>query len=146
MNELEKPVLNLKQEAFIERLLSTIPYNLVGAYVAVYGDKGNDLLNRKLASQVLSSPKVKEYKRIREKEIIEEQGCNASVIARKLVQMGLADKDDKVYTPSIQLKALDLLQKQLGIQTNKQNITADINEQVVIINDMEGLDATDKTE
>jgi len=60
--------------------------------------------------------------------------------------MGLADKDDKVYTPSIQLKALDLLQKQLGIQTNKQNITADINEQVVIINDMEGLDATDKTE
>jgi len=85
MNELEKPVLNLKQEAFIERLLSTIPYNLVGAYVAVYGDKGNDLLNRKLASQVLSSPKVKEYKRIREKEIIEEQGCNASVIARKLV-------------------------------------------------------------
>ena len=142
----EKPKLNSKQQAFIQLLLSEIPYNPAKAYLAVYGDKGNDLLNRKLASQVLRNPKVQLYKKIRQKQILQSKGCSAEVIARKLMEMGLAEKGDTVYTPQVQLKALDLLQKQLGLQQSKQNITAEVSEQVVIINDMEAADGTSKTE
>jgi hypothetical protein len=36
--------------------------------------------------------------------------------------MAFADKDDTVYTPAVQQKALDMLQKQLGLQKQKMDI------------------------
>ena len=44
--------------------------------------------------------------------------------------MCFAAKDDEYYTPNIQLKALDLLQKQLGVQ--KQQIKAEVDNAVTI--------------
>jgi hypothetical protein len=63
-------------------------------------------------------------------------GYSAENVARKLIEMGFADKGDTVYTPQVQLKALDLLQKQLGVQQSKSTIDANVREQVVIVNDL----------
>ena len=63
-------------------------------------------------------------------------GYSAENVARKLIEMGFAEKGDTVYTPQVQLKVLDLLQKQLGVQQSKSTIDANVREQVVIVNDL----------
>ena len=46
--------------------------------------------------------------------------------------MGFAEKNDEYYTPQIQVKALDMLQKQMGLQKavmeNTNNIIVTIDE------------------
>jgi hypothetical protein len=51
-------------------------------------------------------------------------------VALKLAEIAFADKEDEAYGPTSQLKALDLLQKQLGVQ--HQKIEADISTDIVI--------------
>lgn len=48
----------------------------------------------------------------------------------KLAEMAFADKDDEIYGPSVQLKALDMIQKQLGLQ--KQKIDANVDQTTTI--------------
>lgn len=134
MGEL-KPV-NDKQKAFIQYYLTHQPYHITNAYIATYGDHGDQKRNIKNASQIFNRPEVKAYKEQRQQEILEEAGCNAQAIAMKLVQMAFATKDDQYYTPSIQTKALDLLQKQLGIQQTKQKIDADVTAAVQFVEDI----------
>ena len=67
----DKP-LNPQQMAFVQALISTLPYDTEAAYVKVYGAKGDRILHQKYASQILRSPRVQEYKRQREKEILED--------------------------------------------------------------------------
>lgn len=136
MVELKDKPLNPQQMAFVQVLISTLPYDTEAAYVKVYGAKGDRALHQKYASQILRSPRVQEYKRQREKEILESIGFSPQAVARKLVEMGFAEKGDTVYTPQVQLKALDLLQKQLGVQQSKSTIDANVSEQVVIVNDL----------
>ena len=136
MVELKDKPLNPQQMAFVQVLISTLPYDTEAAYVKVYGAKGDRILHQKYASQILRSPRVQEYKRQREKEILESIGFSPQAVARKLVEMGFAEKGDTVYTPQVQLKALDLLQKQLGVQQSKSTIDANVREQVVIVNDL----------
>lgn len=136
MVELKDKPLNPQQMAFVQVLISTLPYDTEAAYVKVYGAKGDRALHQKYASQILRSPRVQEYKRQREKEILESIGFSPQAVARKLVEMGFAEKGDTVYTPQVQLKALDLLQKQLGVQQSKSTIDANVREQVVIVNDL----------
>ena len=134
--EKKYPKLNAQQQLFVETLLATIPYDTENAYIVAYGSKGDRNTNQKYASQVLRSEKVKEYKKNREQEILEEMGCNPQTIARKLMEIGFADKGDKVYTPAVQLKAIDLLQKQFGLQQSRSTIDANVKEQVMIVNDL----------
>ena len=61
----------------------------------------------------------------------------------KLMTMAMAEKDDQYYTPAIQTKALDLLQKQLGLQQTKAKIDADVNAVVQFVEDIP--DDADKT-
>lgn len=129
-------VLTQKQRMFVDYYLSHFPYDTVAAYVAVYGDKGTKEKNQKNASQVFHMPACKEYKEQRQKEILEQMNCNAQAIARKLMTMAMAQKDDQYYTPTIQTKALDLLQKQLGIQQTKTKIDADVNAVVQFVEDI----------
>lgn len=129
-----------KQKRFIDYYLSHFPYNMTEAYIQVYGDKGEKIKNQKQASQVFNMPAVKEYRETREKEILEEIGCNATFIARKLMEMASAQKDDQYYTPTIQTKALDLLQKQLGVQSSKAQIDATLNATVQFIEDIPDAD------
>lgn len=80
--------------------------------------------------RVLKRDGVKEYITQLQKEAFDAACINAERVALKLAEIAFADKDDEAYGPSSQLKALDLLQKQLGIQHTK--IEADVNTDVII--------------
>ena len=69
---------------------------------------------------------------------------NAQAIAAKLMSVAMAEKDDQYYTPVLQIRALDLLQKQLGIQQTKTKIDAEVNAGVQFVEDVP--DDEDKTQ
>ena len=129
-------VLTQKQQLFTDYYLSHTPFDAVAAYIAVYGDKGDRIKNQKNASQIFNMPACKQYRERRRKEILDEMNVNAQTIAMKLMTMAMAAKDDQYYTPAIQTKALDLLQKQLGIQQQKTKIDAEVNAVVQFVEDI----------
>ena len=121
--------LNEKQRRFCELYVSN-GYKQTEAYQEAYGLDNRDsaIVN---ASRILKNEKVREYIRQLQKEAFEAQCINAERVATKLAEVAFADKDDQYYTPSNQLKALDLLQKQLGLQNSKIEVNG---EQKIIIN------------
>lgn len=84
------------------------------------------------ASRVLNRPIVKEYIEKLQKEAYDNALINAERIALKLAEIAFAEKSDEHYAASAQLKALDLLQKQLGLQQQHQKIEADVNTDIHI--------------
>ena len=137
-------VLTEKQRMFVDYYLSHFPYDTVAAYIYAYGDKGSNDKNRKNASQIFHMPACEEYRKQRQKEILKEMNYNAQAIAAKLMSVAMAEKDDQYYTPVRQIRALDLLQKQLGIQQTKTKIDAEVNAVVQFVEDVP--DDEDKTQ
>lgn len=80
--------------------------------------------------KMLRKPHIHEYITALQKEAFEAACINAERVALKLADIAFADKEDEVYGANSQLKALDLLQKQLNLQ--KQHIEADINTEINI--------------
>ena len=74
--------------------------------------------------KVLKREGVKEYIAQLQKEAFAAACISAERVALKLADIAFAEKEDEKYNASSQLKALDLLQKQLGVQTQK--IEADV--------------------
>ena len=85
---------------------------------------------RKIYCKTFRKPEVKEYIAYLLKESLEAACINAERVALKLGDIAFAEKGDEVYTISAQLKALELLQKQLGLQSQK--IEADVKTDIVI--------------
>ena len=85
---------------------------------------------RKAYCKVFRKPEVKAYIAELQKEAFERACINAERVALKLGDIAFADKTDEIYNVSAQLKALDLLQKQLGLQ--HQKIEADISTDITI--------------
>ena len=85
---------------------------------------------RKRYCKTFRKPLVKEYIASLQKEAFEAASINAERVALKLAEIAFSAKDDEHYTASAQLKALDLLQKQLGLQ--KQHIEADLHTDINI--------------
>lgn len=83
-----------------------------------------------LASKLMKKPLVKETVLRLQHDVYERMCLNAEKVAIKLAEMAFAEKDDEVYGANVQLKALDMLQKQLGLQ--KQNIKADVDTSTTI--------------
>lgn len=112
-----------KKERFCLEYVSN-GYNATQAYLEAYNNSSTGSAGCN-ASRLMKDPFV--IKRI--DELIHEKylslHINADRIAEKLAEMAFAAKDDEVYGPSVALKALDMLQKQLGLQ--KQKIDADLN-------------------
>lgn len=79
--------------------------------------------------KVLKRDGVKEYIAQLQKEAFASACITAERVALKLSEIAFSDKEDANYNASAQLKALDLLQKQLGVQTQKieADISTDIN-------------------
>lgn len=75
--------------------------------------------------RVLKREGVRDYITELQKEAFAAACINAERVALKLSEIAFADKDDEAYNPTAQLKALDLLQKQLGLQQHK--LQQDIN-------------------
>ena len=85
---------------------------------------------RKEYCKVYRKPEVKEYIRALQKEAFEAACITAERVALKLADIAFADKDDEYYNITSQIKALDLLQKQLGLQ--KQHLEADLKTDITI--------------
>lgn len=85
---------------------------------------------RKEYCKVFRKPEVKSYIRELQKIAFDNACITAERVALKLGEIAFSDKEDELYNVTAQLKALDLLQKQLGLQ--KQKLEADINTDINI--------------
>ena len=85
---------------------------------------------RKIYCKVMKKPEVKEYISQLQKAEFEAACINAERIGLKLAEIAFAEKGDTDYPATAQLKALDLLQKQLGLQTQK--VEADLHTEINI--------------
>ena len=122
--------LNEKQRKFCELYVSN-GYKQTEAYQEAYGLDSKDSAKVN-ASRILKNEKVREYITQLQKEAFEAQCINAERVATKLAEIAFADKSDQYYTAPNQLKALDLLQKQLGLQNQKIEMSSqDININIV---------------
>lgn len=118
-------MLNEKQALFVEEYL-TNGFNATQAYLKVYGEVRNPRAN---AYQIKNHPDVKAAIQRRLDEMVGDKAEIASKVLAQLNDMAFSDKNDEIYTPTVKLKAIDLLQKQLALQTQKMetNGTIDIN-------------------
>ena len=122
--------LNEKQRRFCELYVSN-GYKQGEAYLEAYGLTDMDSA-RAGACRILKNQKIREYITQLQKEAFEAQCINAERVATKLAEIAFAQKDDQYYTAPNQLKALDLLQKQLGLQNQKIEMSSqDININIV---------------
>lgn len=119
--------LTAKQKAFCEEYVAN-GYNGMLAYMKAY--ESSETTARGNAYKVAKNPRVQEYIKELQKDAYEQACINAERVALKLAEIAFAEKDDEYYVPSSQLKALDLLQKQLGLQTSK--VEADVKNNINI--------------
>ena len=125
---MEKPrKLTTKEKAFCEAYVSN-GNNASRAYQEVYGCCYEDAKRR--YCKTFRKPEVKEYIIELQKEAFAAACITAERVALKLADVAFAEKDDEFYNVQAQLKALDLLQKQLGLQ--KQQIEANVSTDIVI--------------
>lgn len=121
--------LTKKEKAFCEEYVAN-GGNASRAYFAAY-DTPTIENARKEYCKVFRKPAVKEYIAALQKEAFAAACINAERVALRLSDIAFADKDDEIYNISAQLKALDLLQKQLGLQ--HQKIEAEVNQEINIV-------------
>lgn len=120
--------LTKKQKAFCEEYVAN-GGNASRAYYAVYDCASYDNAKRAYC-KVFRKPEVKEYIKELQKEAFENACITAERVALKLADIAFSEKGDEDYPATAQLKALDLLQKQMGLQTQK--IEADVTQEINI--------------
>lgn len=92
------------------------------AYQKVYGCAYNSANSN--AQKAMKREAVREYIESLQKEAFKASCLTAEKVALKLSEIAFAEKGDEDYNATAQLKALDLLQKQMGLQ--KQHIEQEI--------------------
>ena len=120
--------LSAKEKAFCEEYIRN-GYNATKAYLAAYDCEYSTANSQ--GSKLLKKPEIKQHIEVVQKAAFEEACINAERIALKLAEIAFAEKGDKDYNASAQLKALDLIQKQLGLQTQK--VEADLHTDINIV-------------
>lgn len=124
-----------QMKACVDYYLSHLPYNQTAAYNAIYPSQGrSERTLQTAASRFFHNPRVMKYKEERLQEIYDEANINAQTIALRLASIAFDKRDENT---SSALKAIDLLQKQLGLQNKNINLDADINAAVQIIEDID---------
>lgn len=118
--------LTKKEKAFCEEFVRNNG-NACQAYLAAY-DACYDTAKAE-GWRLLKKPHIHDYIEALQKEAFAAACINAERVALKLAEIAFAEKDDEAYGATSQLKALDLLQKQLGVQSQKieANVSTDIN-------------------
>ena len=119
--------LTRKEKLFCEEYVAN-GGNASRAYYAAYDTTIENA--RKLYCKVFRKPEVKAYITDLQKEAFAAACISAERVALKLADIAFADKEDEIYSATAQLKALDLLQKQLGLQ--HQKLEADLHTDIVI--------------
>ncbi len=120
--------LTAKEKAFCEAYVEC--YNIKEAYIKAYNNTNLETA-RSNGSQVLKRPRVKAYIAQLQKEAFERAMITPERIANKLADIAFAEKGDKEYDAKAQLKALDLLQKQMSLQN--QNINANVETTIKLV-------------
>ena len=85
---------------------------------------------RKRYCKTFRKPEIKDYIMNLQKIAFDHACITAERVALRLSDIAFADKTDEIYNISSQLKALDLLQKQLGLQ--KQKVEAEMQSNINI--------------
>ena len=119
--------LTKKEKAFCE-LYALDNESATQAYLKAYECEYNTA--KAAGHKMLKKPHINEYITTLQKEAFNAACITAERVGLKLAEIAFAAKDDEAYTPTAQLKALDLLQKQLGLQ--HQKIEADVNTDINI--------------
>lgn len=121
--------LTSKERKFAEEYV-TNGYNAVKAYMVGYPN-AKETTAKTDAWNVLKRDRVKEYIAELQKDGFDRLCINAERIAAELAEIAFADKQDDTYTVNFKLKAIELLQKQLGLQ--QQKIDTNINTTVITV-------------
>lgn len=107
-----------QQKQFCENYLAN-GYNVVQAYFDAFPDADKNNPKPSYPYVLMKKPEIKTYIDNRRKEIYESLNIDAERIAQELADMAFAAKGDEKYSASVKLKALELLQKQFGLQNQK---------------------------
>lgn len=107
-----------QQRQFCENYLAN-GFNATRAYFDAYPDANKKNPKPSYPYQLLKKEEIKEYINSRKKEIYDSLNIDAERIAQELADMAFAAKGDEIYSATIKLKALELLQKQFGLQNQK---------------------------
>lgn len=107
-----------QQKQFCENYLAN-GYNVVKAYFDAFPDADKNNPKPSYPYVLMKKPEIKAYIDSRRKEIYESLNIDAERIAQELADMAFAAKGDEKYSASVKLKALELLQKQFGLQNQK---------------------------
>lgn len=110
--------LTAAQKDFCEEYLSN-GCNALAAYFAAFPKAKKENRKPSYPYTLLKKPEIKEYIEARRTEIYEAYNIDANHIAEELASMAFAEKGDSIYTANVKLKALELLQKQFGLQNQK---------------------------
>lgn len=109
-----------KNKLFIQEYIKNNYTNATEAYMKVY--EGNQETARVQACRVLKKPEAIEYLQEVQRQAYQEAGITAERIACQLADLAFKNEGDELYGSSSQMKALDLLQKQLSLQTQKVDV------------------------
>lgn len=123
----ERKTLTKKEKAFCEEYVLN-GGNATEAYLKAYQCAYSTA--HSTGCRLLKKPLVNDYITELQKEAFKAACITAERVALKLADIAFAAKEDKEYNANSQLKALDLLQKQLGLQ--HQKIEADVNTEINI--------------
>lgn len=110
-----------RQKLFCETYIAN-GYNAQGAYYIAFPDKnGGKKANKKPSYPyiLLKNPEIKQYIQQRREEIYNSLNLDGQRIAQELAEIAFAPKGDEIYGTQYKLKALELLSKNLGLQTQK---------------------------
>ena len=118
--------LTKKQEEFCAEYVRN-GYNATQAYKTVYGCA--DCTASSQACKCLKKANILERVRAIQKEQFEAACITAERVGKKLAEIAFSSKGDRYYNSQAQIKALDLLQKQLGLQ--QQKIDANVNSTII---------------
>lgn len=116
MSAPEKSRFTEKQKHFCEEYIAN-GFNAQQAYMKAFNK--DRITDASYPYTLLSKPHIKEYIDKRRKEIYDALNIDAMRVIQELADMAFASKDDQVYVPSIKLRALEQLSKNLGLQTQK---------------------------
>ena len=118
--------LTKKEKAFCEEYVKR--GSATAAYLAAYDCEYSTANSQ--GCKMLRKPALRDYIIEIQKAEFAAACITAERVGLKLSEIAFAAKDDKDYNATAQLKALDLLQKQLGLQTQK--IDADLHTDIDI--------------
>lgn len=113
-------------------------YNATNAYLTIY-QCAESTANSK-AYLVLRKPEAQEYLKELQSEHVKRLAITADKVLTALNDIAFAETpENEKITASQRLKALELIQKQIGAQA-PQKIEADISQQVVFIDDTDSIE------